>query len=71
MAVKTLTVEHVGSHAPSKDQVRDALKDAGVKRSGDFDFTLVENTSNGPSKVQVTFEPAEDAPTTAKTAAAK
>lgn len=60
MATKTVEVEHPGTHYPTDAQMlsalRDALKEGDLKLSGEASFSVVENTSGGPSKVRATYE---------------
>lgn len=78
-----LTVEHPGTHNPTREQISNALsyelKDRGLKRAANADFTVkgYSVTSGGPSEftVEVDTEPVagsdEPAPTPKKAAAPK
>ena len=57
---RTFSVDHPETHYPTDAQsaaaLRAALKEEGLKVVGDVEYSHVETTSGGPSKVRATFE---------------
>lgn len=60
MTQKTFQVDHEGTHYPTDEQSRAALREVlkadGQRLTGSPEFFLVESVSSGPSKVRATFE---------------
>lgn len=60
MTTRTVSVDHPETHYPTDAQsaaaLRAALREEGLKVVGDVEYSHVETTSGGPSKVRATFE---------------
>jgi FKBP-type peptidyl-prolyl cis-trans isomerase (trigger factor) len=75
MTTRTVSVDHPETHYPTDAQsaaaLRAALKEEGLKVVGDVEYSHVETTSGGPSKVRATFESEPAAKADTKPAEAK